>query len=483
MKQTKVSLSLDSRSTSKRLDDTYPIKIRVRHKNKNRLVPLGSEFGVTKIDWNKKKSEIRSSASVENAARLRVKCERKLMIAKTILDKNVHLLSSLSPSQVAELIQGAIHKPEEEILSFENLQAVEKTLSKGFTLREWTDILILRKEKSKKFGTANWYNNAVIAFLKFVGDPSLLLKEIDKSSIEDWKADYMAKDHLLGGLNTHLRAIRAIMNYAVDEEKLDPIFNPFAAYNPGKKKVKIQGSKPEKKAVNVEIINAFKKLYYEGHLTLTKKVKQKDGSEIEVNVKKKIKQEDGSKIEVDNTIVVKKGSSDWHCINEALFMWETLAMNFIDLVKLKVEDVQGDIFEYSRSKTGAEMVAHHTPLTKEITSLYSENKRPNDYLFRYGWLETKAGHKRYSQQLKRWNARMTKLAEKLGFKDIKFSTYSLRHTLATTLNNNGVLSDDIGAMYGHSDNRSISTYLDKKDTANLVEKARTALLKANVISK
>jgi integrase len=457
MKQTKVSLSLDARTTSKRTDDTYPIKIRVRHKNNNKLVFLGTEFGVTKNDWNKKKNEIRSSASVENAGKLRVACDRKLLIAKTILDKNSHLLPCLTTTQVAALVEDVINKPE-EACSFETVNAVEKKLSKGLTLREWTDILILRKEKSKKFSSAGKYNNAVVSLLKFSGQ-DLLLKEIDKSLMEDWKADYMAKGHLLGGLNTHLRVIRAIMNYAVDEEKLDPFLNPFAAYNPGKKKVKIQGSKPEKKAVNVEIINAFKKLYYDGFLL--------------------IMQDDTEK-----TIVIKKGSSDWHCLCEALFMWEALAMNFIDLIKLKVEDVQEEVFEYSRSKTGAEMLAYHTKLTKEITAYYSEHKQPNDYLFRYGWEgNSKTGHNRYCQQRKRWNARMNQLAEKIGFKDIKFSTYSIRHTLATTLNNNGVLSDDIGAMYGHTDNRSISTYIDKKDTAHLVEKARTALLKANIISR
>ena len=439
MFETKVMLTLDVRSKKK--DDTYPIKINVLHKSKNRLISIGRDFSVLEKDWNFNRREVR--ASVKNAGRLRAKTESKLNLARGVIDTQRHLLDSMTIQQLTGLIKDAFKKPMNDLQELESIEQVDRKIRKGLTLREWSNKLVKRRRDAKKFSTGDGYNDAVNSLLSFYGNEGLLLKECTKTLLEDYKANHLGKGLKVGGLNTRLRALRAVLNYAVGEEELDAKNNPFNKTLPEKKRVIIPSAASEDRDVNPDIINAFKKLY--------------QGEQV-----KELK--------------LKEDSSDWHCVCEGIFMWETFAMNMKDLVKLKVKDGLSDIISYERSKTGARIKVVQTELSMEIAKKYAANKTPNDFLFRYGWENSERGHERYKLQRKRWAQRMTGMAKKMGFElDQNFTTYVLRHTLATTLNENGVARDDIGKMYGHKDGRSIDTYIGQEDIYSLSEKARKAL--------
>jgi len=432
---------LDSRKTSQKRDGSYPLKINLLHKSKNRLVSLGREFSLLEKDWNPVKKEVRASAT--NAGRLRARLETRLRIAQNVIDKHEHLLTTLTIQHLVGLIKEALKNPNNTKAPLQSVQEVDRKIRKGRTLREWSDILIQRKHKAKKFSTGDGYKDAVDSLLEFYGSETLLLKECNKTLLEDYKATYIGKGLKIGGLNTRLRSLRAVLNYAVDEEELEPEDNPFNRSNPRKKRVLIPSGKPEDRDVSPAIIADFKKLYY------GKKVKK---------------------------VKLQEGASDWHCVCEGLFMWEMLAMNMKDMVKLKVKDALSDIITYERSKTGAKIEVVHTDLSFEIAKRYAKGKRPDDFLFRYGWEDTERGNERYKLQRRRWAERMTRIAREMGHNlERNLTTYVLRHTLATILNENGVTRDDIGKMYGHKDGRSIDTYIGKEDVRSLSEKARKAL--------
>jgi integrase/recombinase XerD len=448
MQQTEVKLWLDTRS--EKINKTYPIKVRLRHKRKYDPIGLSSEFSVNLDGWNKNKREIR--ASVENAGRLRVKCKNKLDIAQKVIDDNQSLLESLSVGQLGDMIRKALSDPADEP-KLASIEDVNKHLEKHLTLREWTTNLIERQEKRKKWKTGKWYKDGVDAFLDYYGSDDLQLRHITVSMMEDFKAVYQGRGLKDGGLNTRLRALRSVLNKAVKEGKMNPEHNPFMIFNPTHSKVQIPTGKPEKRAVDATIVSAFKKLFL--------------GGQIEVN-------REGQEVEV---VTLKPFTSDWHCIAEGLFMWESWAMNFIDLVKLKVRHVIGnDTIVYKRSKTDSPAQPVISKLAYEIAQYYAEGKSPEDYLFRYKWLDTKLGYDRYEQQRKRWNKRMTQLASKLGYENVDFTTYVLRHTFATHLNSAGVLQDFIGQMFSHIDPRSIKTYCKDQSPQVLAEKANAALV-------
>ena len=109
MNETRVTLTLDTRISNKRKDDTYPLKIRLRHKGKNELISLGKNFSVKITEWNDKKGEVRSTN--KNGLELRLKCINSLKIAQEVIDLNVYLIDTLTSKQVAGLIKEGIKKP------------------------------------------------------------------------------------------------------------------------------------------------------------------------------------------------------------------------------------------------------------------------------------------------------------------------------------------------------------------------------------
>jgi integrase/recombinase XerD len=163
----------------------------------------------------------------------------------------------------------------------------------------------------------------------------------------------------------------------------------------------------------------------------------------------------------------KQNSADWHVINETIIMWELLGMNFIDLVKLRVKDVLSERIDYKRSKTNQAISVKNRNLVKEIVEFYSKNKESEDFVFRYGYEDSEIGYERYKQHRKRFNRRAKLIAHNLGFEDVDFTTYVIRHTFATSLYQNGISKGHIGEMYGHKDGRSIDTYIDKTDASVL----------------
>lgn len=458
--ETTVRLALDTRKNSQRKNDNFPLILRVRHLGKNGIITLGRSLSIPGSGWNDRKREVRGG--VDNVGRIKAITKEKLRIAQAVIDTNYHLLRRITKGQLCQLIREALENPNTPLTPSNALEQIEASKFQGITLKKWLDIIVLRKETAKAFGTANWYKNGVKALLKFCGDEDLLLRNITKVLLEDFKAAYQGQGRELGGLNIHLRAIRSLLNTAVDEDQLEPNRNPFIKTQMGKRKVKIPSSRSKKRAVDAKIMASFRRLYHG----------ERVGNVVVVETLKGTKKE----FKGQNVRIVTKGGSDWHCICEALFMWETAAMNFVDLVKVRVEDVINvDVIEYNRSKNGSEVKMMTSDLSREIAAQYAKGKSPGEYLFRYGWQSDKIGYDRYSQHRKRWNARMNALAKKMGYENIKFTTYALRHTYATYLNHNGISRDEIAQLYGHHDDRSIGTYIDKVNPRILAQKAQGVL--------
>ena len=70
----------------------------------------------------------------------------------------------------------------------------------------------------------------------------------------------------------------------------------------------------------------------------------------------------------------------WHTKNYALIMFYCRGMNFIDLVKLKVKNIEGDRLLNGRRKTGDPFSVRITEGLGNMLEFYLKGKQPEDYL-------------------------------------------------------------------------------------------------------
>ena len=444
-----IKLVLDRRSSSQRKNGTFPIQLDVNHKGMNRRIRLGRNMAVLEKHWNAKSNKLRTTAPDYNT--LSQQCADSVDLARDVIRFNRHLLESLTVQQLVKLIKEALKDPSHARESIAEAD-VPLVTSDSITLKQWAEVIINRSKKADKISTANWYKEGVSALLKFYGNNSLALDDITKTLLEDFKAWHLQKAEndadrrkKMGGLNAYLRAIRALLNKAVAEDKMLEQKNPFNGPSVSIKKVKIHKPKPAKRAVDSAIVRDFIRLY---------------------------------RGETVKGLSIKRGSHEWIIISEALFMWESYSMNFIDLVKFRIKDFNPHLITYQRSKTGREVQFIPSPLALEIGMHFKTHRYLSFdfyYLFRYGFMSGQQGYERYKSQRRRWNENMTKIASRIGYENVRFTTYVMRHTFATSLNKNGVQRDKIGQMFGHADGRSIDTYCDKEDITSLDQMARNAL--------
>ncbi len=218
-----------------------------------------------------------------------------------------------------------------------------------------------------------------------------------------------------------MRAIRAIYNAAINEDRIEVIKNPFHRY-------KIPSSnQTKKKAISKEDFLNIRKLKYE------------------------------------------KGSALWHTKNYALIMFNCRGMNLIDLVKLKKSNVrQGRIF-YGRSKTARSFVSKVNYLNyKEILSHYLKGKSDEDFLFPANYDGSTAKYEKYKTIRRRVNERLKLIAQDAGIEQ-HFTTYSIRHSWATIAKYMGISTAIISEGLGHSSLKTTEIYLKRFDNSTLDE--------------
>lgn len=291
-------------------------------------------------------------------------------------------------------------------------------------LKDWSDTLIDRLIKAGRNGTADWYKNSRNAILKFHGK-DLSLRDIDIRLLKEFEADYIGKGRSYNGLSSIYRGLRAIINQA-NTEHPNCDLHPFKNY-------KIKETKTPKRAVKANVINDIRQL----------KTTKKGG---------------------------KDKLADWHAKNYLLFMFNMRGMNFIDVAKLKKEQLietkykNGKLTEgrltYIRSKNNKEFSIKLTNESIDILNAYDiADKEKDEFIFPIGYENTTKGRQTYKQKRKRYNSRFTKLAKEAGH-DIEVTSYVIRHSWASIAKYRGVSKDLIGESLGHEDPKVTEVYLE-----------------------
>ena len=428
----KVKLILDTRDKSRSpITGLFPVALRVFHKQA-RMIRLS--YYTSAVGWDKVEGRLKKAAKAnknQNCERINIKINRQWQIAKNLIDD---LGNHIRKFTVDELVEKIKTKWDEAVeiksndYSFHGLNGIAKTESNDhsseglnertrndysktqITLEQWGKILIERKEKAKKTGTAECYRNSIDAFKKFNNDKDLRLSEITVSFLNEFQAEHEARGNKPNTISNYIRGISAIYNAAITEDKFSTPKNPFDFYELPKSRRTVKRAQKKEKIVEI------RKKEYEYESVL------------------------------------------WHAKNYLLIMFNCRGMNFIDLVKMKVDHIRDGRVYYGRSKTGEPLSIKITSELEKILDYYLKRKKPGDFVFPVNYDGSPEHYEKYKSQRRRFNERLKIIAKDVGIEG-KFTSYSIRHSWATIAKFIGVPTEVISEGLGHHSLNTTEIYL------------------------
>lgn len=413
----KARLILDTRTESQsKVTGLFPIAVRVFHK-RARIIRLSHYTSI--IGWNEKGQTLRKSVR----ANLELDCNKinaeiydKLDVAKRLINA---LGDSINNITVDTLVKEIKQRWEDG-----NSTEIKKKYEDCITLEEFGQVLIKRKLKAKKPGTAKWYRDSIDAFKDVNGGTDLKLSQITVKFLKDFEAEHRSRGNTNNTISAYMRGVSAIYNGAINEDRYEPDKNVFSKYRiPSSRRTK-------KKALPKDSILGISKVHYPFE------------------------------------------SSLWHTKNYVMVMFLARGMNFIDLAKLKVRDIYSGYIFYGRSKTDDPLSVKIVPELQEILDQYMQGKGPDDFVFPVGNDGSPEMFKKYRSDRRLVNKNLKIIAKDAGI-DGKITTYYLRHSWATIAKHLGVSVSMISDALGHQSVATTETYLksftdDSLDEANLL---------------
>lgn len=174
-------------------------------------------------------------------------------------------------------------------------------------------------------------------------------------------------------------------------------------------------------------------------------------------------------------------------IGRMVLVIQNVGMRVNELCTLKVgsvkKDLEGDYFlEYYQSKTNR---SSRIPISNEIANVLLEQE--NDILKinkKAKFIFSKDGEKPISQES--FSYHINKLSFERNIRDntgklYRFKSHSFRHTVATKYVNNGMEPNMIRLMLGHSNMKSIMSYIDLRDSTVINEMSEVLKEQNNLI--
>ena len=270
--------------------------------------------------------------------------------------------------------------------------------------------------------TASSYKNALISLQLFVNDSRrkiLPFEFVTCSFLMRYEKWMEAKGNSPTTTGMYVRSLRCILNQAIEEGLM-----PQTAYPFGKRKYQIPASR---------------------------------------NIKKALEKTDLKKIidYVPSTNSEAKYRDLW------LFSYLCNGANIKDIAHLKFSNVNSTSILFVRFKTVHSTKTDQQPIVvmlipkiREILELWGNRTHPNNFIF--GIIEEKDNSitrkTKVNQVTKLINRYIKKICLQVGIED-HVTTYTARHTFATTMKRSGASIDMIGECLGHKDRKTTERYL------------------------
>ena len=291
-------------------------------------------------------------------------------------------------------------------------RSAKDTIYSAFTERA----KILRAEC--RIGTAVSYECAQQSLNKF--SPDTRFADVTKDFLCKYEAWMLSKKNSPTTVGIYLRALRAIVNNAIDEGLLSKDYYPF-----GKAKYEIPRGNNKKKALTIAEIGSIYNF------------KTIPGSSID------------------------KAKDYW------FFMYLCNGINMKDMALLKWENIEQNILSFERAKTiRTKRVIEpiRIPLVEDAKMILEKWANPNtkkeDYIFPIlsKGQSPESERSAIQQAIKTVNKYMKGIAKDLEIVK-KSTTYVARHSFATILQRSGASESFISEALGHSNMQTTQNYL------------------------
>lgn len=280
-------------------------------------------------------------------------------------------------------------------------------------------------QESGSYGTAHVYRSSINAIMLFHGTDRLEFRQITPGWLKQFEISLRNRGCSWNTVSTYIRTLRAVYNRAVDARK--------AIYVP----------------------NLFRSVYTGTRADCKRALH-------ESSIAKVFGKPKNNKV----TPMIQRTQDLF------IFMFLLRGLPFVDLAYLKKSDLYGNTIRYRRRKTGRILTVTLTPEALSLLSKYKNEDKNSLYLFPLLRSEegSEKAYREYQLALRNFNYQLHLLGRLLDLKE-NLSTYTARHTWATTAYHCEIHPGIISEAMGHSSLTVTETYLkpfqDKKiDEAN-----------------
>ena len=260
------------------------------------------------------------------------------------------------------------------------------------------ELYIGRLRKEGRYSTAHVYKNALFSFTKFCGTKSIAFRYITRERLRRY-GEYLYEAGLKPNtVSTYMRMLRSIYNRGVEAGSAPYVHRLFHEVYTG---VDVR----QKKALPV---GELRRLLYE----------------------------DPKSDYLRNTQMI------------AALMFQFCGMSFADLAHLEKSSLEQNVIRYNRVKTKTPISVEILDTAKDMINLLSGDKKRKD----------ESGYREYQSALRRFNNRLKGLAKALRLTS-PVTSYTLRHSWATTAKYRGVSIEMISELLGHKSIKTTQIYL------------------------
>lgn len=276
-----------------------------------------------------------------------------------------------------------------------------------------------------KLKTASNYSCALKHFMQFRQGKDIKLEELTSNLMKDFQVYLIGKGLKMNTISLYNRVLKAVYNYALDEEIIHEDKRPF-------RKVFTGAEKTRKRTLGKDTLKKMVRADLKGDVSLE------------------------------------------FARDMFLFSIYMQGMAFVDIAHLRKSQIKNKCLVYRRSKTNQCLKIVIQPFAREIIDKWMVDAKDCPYLFPILYNPLKRQEIRYDTALRTQNKRLERLALRLGIEEA-FSSYAARHTWASLAKWSGVNDTVICEAMGHSNLATTSIYLASLDSEVIAAANRKTL--------
>lgn len=318
-----------------------------------------------------------------------------------------------------------IYKIDAECANYTVNEIIEKfyQTTADYSITDFFTQQIQKLKNDNRRGTARNYSKTLKSLKAFMKNTDSTFNIVTEQFVESYNTFLIQRGVVRNTISFYMRIFRSVYNKAVTQKIIEQTF-PF-------KNVYTGVDRTRKRAVTETVISQL--------------------------------------LSID----LKKSKALQFARDLFIFSFYARGMAFVDIVYLKKSNIQNGYITYVRHKTGQELTIRIETRLQNIINQYEKKDSP--YLFPI--LNTEDENKAYSQYeiAPNYYNRQLKRLSKLLEPNINLSSYTPRHTWATTARNKNVPLSIISAGMGHSSEKTTLIYLTKIDNS-IIDEVNKAII-------